>query len=70
MPEVDLSAGTIEYEDTGGSGPVVVFVHGLMMDGSLWRKVVQICVPTIAACCRRCRSAVIAARCAPTRTCR
>jgi pimeloyl-ACP methyl ester carboxylesterase len=40
MDELKLSAGTIEYEDTGGSGPVVVFVHGLMMDGSLWRKVV------------------------------
>ncbi len=33
---VELSAGTIEYTDTGGPGPVVVFVHGLLMDGSLW----------------------------------
>src|SRR5580692_4971923 len=40
MPELELSAGTVEYEDTGGSGPVIVFVHGLMMDGSLWRHVV------------------------------
>ena len=40
MSELELSAGTIDYEDTGGSGPVIVFVHGLMMDGSLWRKVV------------------------------
>src|ERR1700739_3860321 len=40
MPEVELSAGTIEYEDTGGAGPVIVFVHGLIMDGSLWRHVV------------------------------
>jgi pimeloyl-ACP methyl ester carboxylesterase len=40
MPEVELSSGTIDYEDTGGSGPVVVFVHGLIMDGSLWRHVV------------------------------
>jgi pimeloyl-ACP methyl ester carboxylesterase len=40
MPEVELSAGTIEYEDTGGGGPVVVLVHGLLMDGSLWRHVV------------------------------
>jgi pimeloyl-ACP methyl ester carboxylesterase len=30
------SAGTIEYEDTGGSGPVVVLLHGLAMDGSLF----------------------------------
>ncbi len=40
MPEVELSAGIIEYEDTGGSGPVVVLLHGLAMDGSLWRRVV------------------------------
>ncbi|HEY6747260.1 MAG TPA: alpha/beta hydrolase [Mycobacteriales bacterium] len=40
MPEVTLSAGPIEYEDTGGDGPVLVFLHGLLMDGSLWRKVV------------------------------
>lgn len=24
----------------GGTGPVIVFVHGLIMDGSLWRRVV------------------------------
>jgi pimeloyl-ACP methyl ester carboxylesterase len=40
MPEIELSAGTIEYEDSGGDGPVVVFTHGLIMDGSLWRHVV------------------------------
>jgi pimeloyl-ACP methyl ester carboxylesterase len=40
MAEVELSAGMIEYEDTGGPGPVIVFVHGLIMDGSLWRGVV------------------------------
>lgn len=40
MPEVELSAGAIEYEDTGGGGPAIVFVHGLIMDGSLWRHVV------------------------------
>src|SRR3954449_3736681 len=40
MPEIDLTAGTIEYQDTGGDGPVVVLLHGLAMDGSLWRDVV------------------------------
>jgi len=33
--EIKLSAGTIEYEDTG-SGPTLVLLHGLMMDASLW----------------------------------
>ncbi|MBE1493034.1 pimeloyl-ACP methyl ester carboxylesterase [Amycolatopsis lexingtonensis] len=33
---IELAAGTVEYTDTGGPGPVVVFVHGLLMDGSLW----------------------------------
>lgn len=41
MSEVELSAGTVEYEDTGGDGPVVVLLHGLAMDGSLWRNVVS-----------------------------
>jgi pimeloyl-ACP methyl ester carboxylesterase len=41
MPEVALQAGTIDYTDTGGSGPVVVLLHGLAMDGSLWRHVVH-----------------------------
>ena len=36
MSEIELSAGTIEYLDTGGDGPVVVLLHGLMMDASLW----------------------------------
>jgi pimeloyl-ACP methyl ester carboxylesterase len=40
MPEVELSAGTIDYQDTGGDGPAIVFSHGLVMDGSLWRDVV------------------------------
>ncbi len=41
MQEIELSAGMIDYEDTGGSGPIVVLLHGLAMDGSVWRKVVQ-----------------------------
>lgn len=40
MPEVELSAGPIQYEDTGGPGPVIVFLHGLAMDGRQWRHVV------------------------------
>lgn len=34
--EIELSAGTVAYEDTGGDGPTVVLLHGLMMDASLW----------------------------------
>ena len=34
--QIDLSAGTIDYLDTGGDGPTVVLLHGLLMDGSLW----------------------------------
>lgn len=40
MNEVRLSAGVIAYEDSGGDGPVVVLLHGVAMDGTLWRHVV------------------------------
>lgn len=40
MTEVTLSAGVLEYEDTGGDGPVLVLLHGVAMNGSLWRHVV------------------------------
>ena len=36
---LELSAGVLDYTDTGGSGPVVVLLHGLLMDGSLWDAV-------------------------------
>jgi hypothetical protein len=29
LREVQLLAGTIEYEGTGGEGPVLVLLHGL-----------------------------------------
>ena len=41
MREIELSAGTIEYVDTGGDGPAIVLIHGLIMDGSLWRHVIE-----------------------------
>lgn len=39
MQTVELSAGPIAYEDSGRDGPAVVLVHGLLMDGRQWRKV-------------------------------
>jgi pimeloyl-ACP methyl ester carboxylesterase len=38
MNEVKLPQGTIRYRDSG-EGPPIVFVHGLLVDGRLWRKV-------------------------------
>jgi pimeloyl-ACP methyl ester carboxylesterase len=35
---VELPAGRIRYRDTG-EGPPIVFLHGLLVDGALWRKV-------------------------------
>ena len=40
MSTIDISAGTIHYEATGPeNGRPVVFVHGYMMGGDLWRRV-------------------------------
>jgi pimeloyl-ACP methyl ester carboxylesterase len=39
---MELTAGPIEYDDTGGTGPVIVLVHGLLMDGQQWRHVVPL----------------------------
>ncbi|MFF4035149.1 alpha/beta fold hydrolase [Streptomyces sviceus] len=36
MREIELSSGTIAYEDSGGDRPTVVLLHGWMMDASLW----------------------------------
>lgn len=40
MRQVETTAGTIEVQDTGGEGPVVVLLHGLLMDHTLYRDVV------------------------------
>jgi hypothetical protein len=37
---VKLSAGIIEYVDTGGDYPILVPLHGLAQNGSLRRHVV------------------------------
>jgi pimeloyl-ACP methyl ester carboxylesterase len=41
MAEIELSAGSILYEDSGGEGPVLVLCHGLLMTASLWDEVVE-----------------------------
>ncbi len=41
MSEIRLSSGTIDYDDTGGNGPILVLVHGVGMSGSVWRHVVD-----------------------------
>jgi pimeloyl-ACP methyl ester carboxylesterase len=39
MTEIDLSAGTIDYVEAG-EGPVLVLLHGFLMDASLWDAVI------------------------------
>ncbi|HMC39354.1 MAG TPA: alpha/beta hydrolase [Acidimicrobiales bacterium] len=46
MPEIELSAGTVEYLDTGGAGEPVVLLHGFLMDTSLWDGVIAELAPT------------------------
>jgi pimeloyl-ACP methyl ester carboxylesterase len=45
VPEIELSTGIIDYEDTGGAGPPIVLLHGLLMDATLWDDVVTELVP-------------------------
>ncbi|MFC1406759.1 MULTISPECIES: alpha/beta fold hydrolase [Streptacidiphilus] len=40
MTGIELSTGTIALQDTGGDGPPVVLLHGMLMDASLWDAVV------------------------------
>jgi pimeloyl-ACP methyl ester carboxylesterase len=40
MPEIALSAGTVRYRDEG-SGPPVVLIHGLLVNGQVWDPVVR-----------------------------
>ena len=40
MNEIELSAGTLQNIDSGGDGPTVVLLHGLLMDASLWDGVI------------------------------
>ncbi len=42
MPQLELTAGTIDYLDTGGERPVLVLLGGLVMDGSVWDPLVEL----------------------------
>jgi pimeloyl-ACP methyl ester carboxylesterase len=41
---LDLPGGKLAYHDVG-SGPPIVFVHGLLVNANLWRKVVERLAP-------------------------
>ncbi|MCW3026608.1 MAG: alpha/beta hydrolase [Solirubrobacterales bacterium] len=41
MPQIELTSGVIDYEDTSGEGPVLVLLGGLVMDASVWDPVVD-----------------------------
>jgi pimeloyl-ACP methyl ester carboxylesterase len=42
MPRIELSAGPVDYQDTGGDGPILVFTHGVPMNETQWRAVVPL----------------------------
>ena len=42
---IDLSAGSIDYIDTGGDGPTVVLLHGVLMNHTVWSDVITELVP-------------------------
>jgi pimeloyl-ACP methyl ester carboxylesterase len=45
VPEVDVSAGPIDYGDSGGEGRPIVLIGGLPMDGRLWDGVIAELAP-------------------------
>jgi pimeloyl-ACP methyl ester carboxylesterase len=67
--KIELSAGTIEYEDSGGDGPAIVLLHGLMMHASLWDGPIANLSVDHRCIAPTCRSARIVTRCMPTPTC-
>ena len=67
--QVELSAGTIDPVDTGGDGPPIVLLAGLMMDASLWHDAIAGLAIDHRCIAPRLRWARNAARCTPP-TCR
>ncbi len=44
---VDLTAGPIDYVDTGGDGSTVVLLHGVLMNNTVWRRVMAELTPAL-----------------------
>jgi pimeloyl-ACP methyl ester carboxylesterase len=44
MPEIKLSHGTLQYRDEG-TGPTIVLVHGLLVSGSVWDRLIPELAP-------------------------
>jgi len=42
---IKLSAGPIDYIDTGGDGPSVVLLHGVLMNHTAWRDAIAELAP-------------------------
>jgi len=40
LSAVELSQGTVQYRDIGAGDPIV-FLHGVLVDGALWRNVAE-----------------------------
>ena len=45
MHTIELSAGSVDYVDTGGDGPIAVFLHGNPTSSYLWRNVIKEVAP-------------------------
>ncbi|MCU0463663.1 MAG: alpha/beta hydrolase [Anaerolineae bacterium] len=41
MPTLDINGQTLHYQDTGGSGPVLVFLHGFLFDHTMFAAQVE-----------------------------
>jgi pimeloyl-ACP methyl ester carboxylesterase len=44
---VDLTVGPIDCVDTGGEGPTVVLLHGVLMNNTVWRGVMAELTPAL-----------------------
>ena len=36
MPYAEVNGQRLSYEDTGGIGPVIIFSHGFLLDGTMF----------------------------------